>query len=608
MTMAITTTGSAAWSEQSYEDALQIIAAGLTELVGFGMAVICVRRGDDLVAVAVSGEDDTEWTPGVPATRESMLGTRWPLGHILDLLAAADDWGRFKFVPHDRVQRSAWAWVRESVAVEGEDAWHPNDGAIAPIFDATGELVAVISVDDPATGRHPDAAQRRVMDKYATEAANVVLSAIEREALERRLELALAARQVVRTASRHLSLDALLDETGPAFLDAFAVSGLWLRVRGSSETMLWGMRRTEPSASVPAANLVVDLDGAAQALWERRTAAIVYGDGRSENVVLDAEAGAAARAALQAGGLGSVLHAPIGAGTECLGSLLLARDPGQPDWSAAEAEQAAEVARDLGRIIRNGQVYARAQELVRDLRELDAHKSQLIAMISHELKNPLTVLLANRDLLEPELDGDPDALVRLADIDANAQRMGRVVDNLLLLSKLADPDTPMARQDVDLKVLLADVEAAYAASMGQRGLTLHLSVPHEPVVITGDAAELRTMLANVIGNGIKFSDDGADVEVTVTRGDEAVDVVVVDHGIGMSAEDQGRLFTDFFRSDDPAARARPGCGLGLPIVDRILRRHGGRAEVTSELRRGTTFRIVLPTLAVPAVPGGPPPS
>jgi signal transduction histidine kinase len=116
------------------------------------------------------------------------------------------------------------------------------------------------------------------------------------------------------------------------------------------------------------------------------------------------------------------------------------------------------------------------------------------------------------------------------------------------------------------------------------------------------------MLANVIGNGIKFSDDGADVEVTVTRGDEAVDVVVVDHGIGMSAEDQGRLFTDFFRSDDPTARARPGCGLGLPIVDRILRRHGGRAEVTSEPRRGTTFRIVLPTLAVPAVPGGPPPS
>jgi signal transduction histidine kinase len=303
-----------------------------------------------------------------------------------------------------------------------------------------------------------------------------------------------------------------------------------------------------------------------------------------------------------------MLHAPLGAGDECLGSLVLGRDPGQPDWSEAELDQAAQIARDLGRIIRNGQTYARVQDLVRELRELDAHKSQLIAMVSHELKNPLTVMLANRDLLEPELDADDEAIAHLADIDANAQRMGRVVDNLLLLSKLADPDTPPARGTVDLQPLLREVEAAFAASMGQRGVSLHISVPDHPLVVRGDVAELRTMLANVIGNGIKFSDDGADVEVTVTRGDEAVDVVVVDHGIGMSAEDQGRLFTDFFRSDDPAARARPGCGLGLPIVDRILRRHGGRAEVTSELRRGTTFRIVLPTLAVPAVPGGPPPS
>jgi signal transduction histidine kinase len=294
----------------------------------------------------------------------------------------------------------------------------------------------------------------------------------------------------------------------------------------------------------------------------------------------------------------------MGAGTECLGSLLLARDPGQPDWSAAEVEQAVEVARDLGRILRNGQTYARAQELVRDLRELDAHKSQLIAMISHELKNPLTVLLANRDLLEPELEDDPTALARLADIDANAQRMGRVVDNLLLLSKLADPDTTTEQREVDLRPLLGEVEAAFTASMGQRGVSLTIAAPDQPLVVMGDAAELRTMLANVIGNAIKFSDDGADVAVTVSTARDVLEVVVVDHGIGMSEADQERLFSDFFRSDDPAARTRPGCGLGLAIVDRILRRHGGRAEVTSELGRGTTFRVVLPLLRA----GAPAPS
>ena len=72
-------------------------------------------------------------------------------------------------------------------------------------------------------------------------------------------------------------------------------------------------------------------------------------------------------------------------------------------------------------------------------------------------------------------------------------------------------------------------------------------------------------------------------------------MVVVDHGIGISPEDRERLFSDFFRSQDPEALARPGSGLGLAIVDRILSRHGGRAEVTSSLREGTTVRVRLPT-------------
>ena len=604
--MPIITTATATWSQQSFQDALQIIAEGLTELVGFGMAVICVRRDDDLIAVAVSGDDGSPWQSGLRARREEMLATRWPVAHLDDLLAAAEDWGRFKFVPHDRVRRATWAWVREAVAVDGEDAWHPNDGAIAPIHDATGRLVGVISVDDPRTGRYPDAAQRRVMDKYASEAANVVLSAIEREALERRLQLALGARELVRTASRHQSLDAVLDETGPAFLEAFAVAGLWLRIKGSPEAMLWGMRRSTQNDPIPTADLVQDIDRAAQQLWERQAAAVVYADGRSERSVLGETASAAVRTVLREGSIGSVLHAPIGAGSDCLGSLLLVREPGEPDWSAAEVDQASEVARDLGRIIRNGQIYGRVQDLVRDLRELDAHKSQLIAMISHELKNPLTVLLANRDLLEPELDGDGAALARLADIDANAQRMGRVVDNLLLLSKLADPDTPITPRDVDVQGLLEEVRAAFAASMGQRGVSLRITTPDEPLVVTGDATELRTMLANVIGNGIKFSDDGASVAVTARTTPDGVEIAVVDHGIGMSAEDQQRLFSDFFRSDDPIARARPGCGLGLAIVDRILRRHGGRAEVTSALREGTTFTILLPASLVASTEARPP--
>ncbi|MDH2413308.1 ATP-binding protein [Nocardioides sp. CER19] len=583
----------ASWSEQSFRDALQIIAEGLAELVGFGMVVLSVRQGDDLVVVAVAGTAGGQRADGTVESVDEMLGARWPVAHLEALVDVAESWGRFQFVRHDRAPRGNWVWVREPAAVEGDGAWHPNDGAIAPIHDATGELVGAISVDEPRTGRYPDAAHRRVMDRYAEEAAGVMISALEREALEGRLALAESARLLLRTASRHLSLDTLLDETGPAFLEAFAAAGLWLRIMGSAETLLPGSRHQLP-VGTPSQEVADNLSLAAEGLWEHQRAAIVYVDGRSRNTVLDDEATDVLRALVRETGFGSVLHAPIGAGSECLGSLVMAREPGQPDWSGAELDLATEVARDLGRIIRNGQTYTRVQELVRELRELDAHKSRLIAMISHELKNPLTVLLANGELLEAELDGDPAALARLADVDANAHRMGRVVDNLLLLSKLADPDTPLVERDVDLRPVFGQVEAAFAASMGQRRITLRTTLPEEPLVVRGDPTELRTMLANVIGNGIKFSDDGSQVDVVVTASRDAVEVTVVDHGIGISPEDQGRLFTSFFRSQDPAALTRPGSGLGLGMVDRILRRHGGRAEVRSTLGQGTTVRIVLP--------------
>lgn len=591
----------ATWSEQSIQDALQIIAEGLTELVGFGAAIISVRRGDELVVVAVAGADDVQRRDGTHETRDDMLGTRWPIAHLEDLLDVAEDWGRFQYVPHDRARQGNWAWVREAAPVEGEDAWHPNDGALAPIHDVCGRLVGAISVDDPRTGRLPDAAQRRVMDKYAAEAAKVVLSALERETFERRLKLAESARLLVRTASRHLSLDALLAETGPAFLEAFAASGLWLRVHGSGETVLAGTR-TDLPARMPTAEFAAAVGAAAEELWELQRAAVIYVDGTARNAVLPPARLDAARDALRTGDLGSVLHAPLGAGSECLGSLILVRDSDQADWSEAELEQAAEVGRDLGRIIRNGQTYARVQELVRELRELDTHKSRLIAMVSHELKNPLTVLMANRDLLEPEVDGETETVGVLADVDANAQRMTGVVDNLLLLSKLADPDTPLTERTVDLRRLLDDVEATFATSMGQRGVSLRVSAPDEPLVVRGDAGELRTMLANLVGNGIKFSDDGSTVGVVMARTAEGIEVSVVDHGIGISPEDQERLFSDFFRSQDPAALARPGSGLGLAIVDRILRRHGGRAEVSSAPGEGTTFRVYLPAWLPPVSP------
>ena len=583
-------------SAEPFHDALQIIAEGLTELVGFGMAVINVRRGEDFVVVAVAGVDGARRPDGSRESMEAMVGNRWPVSRLEQLLAVADDWGSFKFIPGDRVPRGTWTWEPTPATADGPDAWHRGDGAVAPILDGDGRLVGSISVDAPLTGRRPDAAQLRVMDRYVAGTANILLAALDSEELARRLRLAEGARQLVRTASRQVRLDELLDETGPAFLEAFAAAGMWLRIRGSEDSLPAGSRHELPDLPTP--EVAASVLATADVLWERRQAAVAYTDGRMVNTSLPPAQCALILDVLRDLGLGSVLHAPIGDGEECLGSLVLARAAGQPDWSAIELDQATEVGRDIGRVVHNARALARAHELVRKLRELDAHKSRLVAMISHELRNPLTVLLANRETLEPELD-DEAARSLLADIDANAQRMGRVVDNLLALARLADPSTPHEERDVDLRPLLQQVETGFTASMGQRGISLRVSLPDRPLTVRGSAEELRILLANVIGNGIKFSHDGGHVEVTATAANGRVEVEVVDHGIGMSPEDRARLFSDFFRSQDLEVLGRPGSGLGLNIVDRVLRRHHGHAEVTSTLGEGTTFRVVLPAADAP---------
>jgi signal transduction histidine kinase len=121
-------------------------------------------------------------------------------------------------------------------------------------------------------------------------------------------------------------------------------------------------------------------------------------------------------------------------------------------------------------------------------------------------------------------------------------------------------------------------------------------------VVDGDEDELHGVVGNVVGNAMKYSDTGGRVWVSLTRCHQDCDGALfrcVDEGIGISAEDQARLFTPFFRSSDASARSRPGTGLGLAIVKEVVERHKGRLHLTSEPGRGSTFEICLPVLEAP---------
>ena len=153
---------------------------------------------------------------------------------------------------------------------------------------------------------------------------------------------------------------------------------------------------------------------------------------------------------------------------------------------------------------------------------------------------------------------------------------------------------PRSRSRVALGPLLAEV--VEDVGLSSRGDTPRVVLTaHDPeLAVSGDREELCRLVGNLVGNAVKYSRPYGEVRLSLRRTGDDVVLVCADHGLGISAADQHHLFTDFFRSTNPEALARPGTGLGLSIVQRIVTRHGGRIQVASQLGEGSTFTVTLP--------------
>ena len=212
------------WSDGPSRDALQLIAEGVTDLAGFGVAAISVAREDGKLEVAaVAGSDEA---------RIELQGRRTPIDTLMAEIEKADHWGLLRFVPHERLDPSAgetWGWIPDVTPIDDPDAWHPLDLLIAPLTDEHGVLRGTLAIDLPVNGKRPDEAQRRVLQTYAEQAGRAVITALEREALAEKVRLAEAARKIVRTASAQLSLDSVLADCQQALVEGFQAHGMWIQ-------------------------------------------------------------------------------------------------------------------------------------------------------------------------------------------------------------------------------------------------------------------------------------------------------------------------------------------------------------------------------------------
>jgi two-component system OmpR family sensor kinase len=230
------------------------------------------------------------------------------------------------------------------------------------------------------------------------------------------------------------------------------------------------------------------------------------------------------------------------------------------------------------------------------LGRLDESVSQMrrfSADASHELQTPLTIIKGEFEvaLRRPRERPEYEAVLRsgLEEID----RLNHLVEGLLLLARADAGVLATDFQQTNVGVLAAKVVEQLTTMAATRRISLTLASA-APVVVLGDGEHLYRALMNLVDNGIKYTPEGGSVQIRIDDGADEVRIAVIDTGIGISTQEQERIFHRFHRSDQTRTKNAHGVGLGLSIVQSIAAAHGGRLEVKSEPGRGSTFCLILP--------------
>jgi two-component system OmpR family sensor kinase len=237
------------------------------------------------------------------------------------------------------------------------------------------------------------------------------------------------------------------------------------------------------------------------------------------------------------------------------------------------------------------QMLGRIEESFDERARVERRLRQFVADASHELRTPVTTIRGYAELYRSGGLADGAELTEaMRRTEQEAIRMGSLVEDLLHLARL-DEGRPLQRQRVDLVALAEDaVRDARAVDAG-RPITAHTN---GPLVVTGDEARLRQVIANLIGNALVHTPPGTPVDVRVMASADRAVVEIEDRGPGMSDDVAARAFERFYRADPSRSRHRGGTGLGLAIVDATVKAHGGEVGLRTVPGVGTTVRIELP--------------
>ncbi|AUX46494.1 uncharacterized protein SOCE26_080000 [Sorangium cellulosum] len=256
-------------------------------------------------------------------------------------------------------------------------------------------------------------------------------------------------------------------------------------------------------------------------------------------------------------------------------------------------------------VSRNISERRRAEEA---LKEADRRKDEFLAILAHELRNPLAPIRTGLQTLKRSPADGPEAERTLAIMERQLGHMVRLIDDLLDVSRITRGKIDLRKERIDVATVIENAVEASRPLVEAGKHTLSVALPDEPLWLDADLTRLAQVVNNLINNAAKYTPDGGRIELSVRREGREALVVVKDSGAGISGEMLPRVFEMFAQADRTLERAHGGLGVGLTLVHRLVQMHGGTVHVESEgLNRGSTFTVRLPLLDAPAKADAKPP-
>jgi signal transduction histidine kinase len=231
--------------------------------------------------------------------------------------------------------------------------------------------------------------------------------------------------------------------------------------------------------------------------------------------------------------------------------------------------------------------------------EVDRMKSEFVSTVSHELRTPMTSIKGFAELMLMGAAGslsEPQSRY-LEVIRDNADRMSDLVNDLLDISRIESGRTALDLQEIDLLKLVEDVTTGHLGDLIQREnkpMEVVADLAHSLPLVNGDHDRITQILINLLDNAFHYTPTGGQIIVGTHLAGEEVEISVSDSGIGISQENQEKIFDRFYRSDEAVVQQIPGTGLGLAIVQSLVEMHGGEISVSSKPGQGSTFTVHLP--------------